>query len=84
MRYGFYLPTRGRLGPEMMKRTATVQVNLDFADEAEAIEKMRVALAASPVVTALFASSPISEFDVKNNLKTDAEVRESMEGSKSN
>src|SRR5262249_10515464 len=38
-----------------------VQVNLDFADEADAADKIRVALAASPVVTALFASSPISE-----------------------
>jgi len=56
-----YLPKRGRLAHEMMRRTATVQVNLDFADETDAVEKMRVALGASPVVTALFASSPISE-----------------------
>ena len=38
-----YLPRHGRLGHEMMKRTATVQVNLDFADEADAADKMRTA-----------------------------------------
>jgi glutamate--cysteine ligase len=45
----------------MMKRTATVQANLDFADEDEAADKMRTALALSPLLTAMFASSPISE-----------------------
>jgi glutamate--cysteine ligase len=56
-----YLPTRGRLGHEMMKRTATVQVNLDFADEADAAEKIRVASGVTSIVTALFAASPISD-----------------------
>jgi glutamate--cysteine ligase len=56
-----YLPRRGRLAHEMMKRTATVQANLDYADEAEAADKMRTALGVSSVVTALFAASPISE-----------------------
>jgi glutamate--cysteine ligase len=56
-----YLPRHGRLGHEMMKRTATVQANLDYADEAEGVEKMRVAFGVTSVVTALFASSPISE-----------------------
>jgi glutamate--cysteine ligase len=55
-----YLPRRGRLGHEMMKRTATVQANLDYADEAEAAEKMRAALGVTSIVTAMFASSPIS------------------------
>jgi glutamate--cysteine ligase len=55
-----YLPTRGRLGHEMMKRTATVQANLDFSDEQDAIEKMRLAFGITSVVTALFASSPIT------------------------
>jgi glutamate--cysteine ligase len=55
-----YLPRRGRLGPEMMKRTATVQANLDFADEADAASKMRAAFGVTSLVTALFAASPIS------------------------
>lgn len=54
-----YLPTRGRLGVEMMKRTATVQANLDYVSEEDAILKMRVGLGLSPLVTALFAASPL-------------------------
>jgi glutamate--cysteine ligase len=56
-----YLPRRGRMGHEMMKRTATVQANLDFADEAEAVEKMRAALGVTSVVTALYSASPIND-----------------------
>jgi glutamate--cysteine ligase len=56
-----YLPRRGRLGHEMMKRTATVQANLDYLDEAEAADKMRTALGVTSVITALFAASPITE-----------------------
>jgi len=56
-----YMPKKGALGLDMMLRTATVQVNLDFADEAGMIEKFRVALALQPIATALFASSPFTE-----------------------
>jgi glutamate--cysteine ligase len=45
----------------MMRRTCTVQVNLDFASEADMVQKMRVALALQPVATALFANSPFFE-----------------------
>jgi glutamate--cysteine ligase len=45
----------------MMYRTATIQVNLDFADEADMVKKLRVSLALQPVATALFASSPFKE-----------------------
>jgi glutamate--cysteine ligase len=55
-----YMPTRGRLGLDMMFRTATVQVNLDFADETDMVAKMRVGLALQPVATALFANSPFT------------------------
>ena len=55
-----YMPTRGRHGLDMMFRTATVQVNLDFADEADMVTKMRVGLALQPVATALFANSPFT------------------------
>ncbi|HEU0016852.1 MAG TPA: glutamate--cysteine ligase [Methyloceanibacter sp.] len=55
-----YMPTRGRLGLDMMFRTATVQVNLDFAGETDMVAKMRVGLALQPVATALFANSPFT------------------------
>ncbi|MBB4211965.1 glutamate--cysteine ligase [Rhodothalassium salexigens] len=56
-----YMPTRGKLGHDMMTRTCTVQVNLDFASEADMVKKFRVALALQPVATALFANSPFVE-----------------------
>lgn len=56
-----WMPKHGTRGHEMMKRTATVQVNLDFSGEVEAAEKVRVGLAVSPAVTALFAASPVTE-----------------------
>lgn len=56
-----YLPTRGRLAHEMMKRTATVQANLDYADEDDARRKMCAGMGASSIVTALFAASPLAE-----------------------
>jgi len=63
-RYGImqrYMPTRGRLGLDMMFRTATVQVNIDFLDEANMVAKMRVGLALQPIATALFANSPFTD-----------------------
>jgi len=56
-----YMPTRGRLGLDMMFRTATVQVNMDFGSEADMVQKLRVGLALQPVATALFANSPFTE-----------------------
>ena len=56
-----YMPRRGGHGLDMMFRTATVQVNLDFGDEADMVRKLRVGLALQPVVTALFANSPFTE-----------------------
>jgi len=53
-----YMPKVGRRGLDMMFRTATVQVNLDFASEADMVEKYRIALALQPIVTAIFANSP--------------------------
>lgn len=60
-RYRFmraYLATRGERGLDMMTRTATVQANYDFGDEADMVRKFRVAMALQPVATALFANSP--------------------------
>jgi glutamate--cysteine ligase len=62
-RYGImrrYMPKVGRLGLDMMFRTSTVQVNLDFGDEADMVAKMRVGLALQTVATALFANSPFT------------------------
>jgi len=56
-----YMPKRGSLGLDMMLRTCTVQVNLDYADENDMAKKLRVGLALQPVATALFASSPFKE-----------------------
>lgn len=56
-----YMPQRGSLGLDMMTRTCSVQVNLDFRDEADMIRKLRLGLALQPVATALFANSPFYE-----------------------
>ena len=53
-----YMETVGTLGTQMMYRTCTVQVNLDYASEADMVRKLRVGLALQPVATALFANSP--------------------------
>jgi glutamate--cysteine ligase len=52
------MPKVGALGLDMMFRTATIQVNLDFVSEADMVEKLRVGLALQPIITALFANSP--------------------------
>ena len=56
-----YMGTVGTAGTQMMRRTCTVQVNLDFASEADMVQKFRVALALQPIATALFANSPFFE-----------------------
>ncbi|GGY29023.1 glutamate--cysteine ligase [Rhodanobacter panaciterrae] len=56
-----YMPKVGSLGLDMMTRTCTVQVNLDFSSEADMIKKFRVSLALQPIATALFADSPFTE-----------------------
>lgn len=56
-----YMTRVGTHGTQMMRRTCTVQVNLDFASEADMVKKLRVSLALQPVATALFASSPFFE-----------------------
>ena len=56
-----YMPKVGTHGLDMMFRTCTVQVNLDFASEPDMVKKLRVGLALQPVATALFANSPFTE-----------------------
>ena len=56
-----YMPKVGGLGLDMMLRTCTIQVNLDYSSEADMVKKFRVGLALQPVATALFANSPLTE-----------------------
>jgi len=56
-----HMPRVGSLGLDMMTRTCTVQVNLDFSSEADMAAKFRVGLALQPIATALFANSPFLE-----------------------
>jgi glutamate--cysteine ligase len=56
-----YMPKVGTRGLDMMFRTATVQVNLDFASEQDMVTKMRVGLALQPAIAALFANSPFTD-----------------------
>ena len=56
-----YMPKVGTRGLDMMFRTSTVQVNLDFTSESDMVRKLRVALALQPVATALFANSPFTD-----------------------
>ncbi len=63
-RYGImtaYMPKVGKLGLDMMYRSATVQVNLDFSSEPDMVKKLRVSLALQPIAAALFANSPFTE-----------------------
>ena len=56
-----HMPRVGNLGLDMMLRTCTIQVNLDYASEADMVKKFRTGLALQPLATALFANSPFTE-----------------------
>ena len=56
-----YMPKKGKLGLDMMLRTCTVQVNLDYSSEADMVKKFRASLALQPIAVALFANSPFTE-----------------------
>jgi glutamate--cysteine ligase len=56
-----YMPKVGSLGLDMMTRTCTVQVNLDFESEGDMVRKFRTSLALQPIATALFADSPFTD-----------------------
>ena len=62
-----YMGRVGTHGTQMMYRTCTVQVNLDFSSEQDMIKKMRVGLALQPIATALFANSPFFEGKLVNH-----------------
>lgn len=76
-RYGVmgpYMRRTGDMGERMMKQSAGVQVNLDFADEADCIDKLQVALLLSPLFYALFANSPLMEGEPTGFLSTRGEI----------
>ncbi|MFC4296132.1 glutamate--cysteine ligase [Novosphingobium tardum] len=56
-----HMPRVGSMGLDMMLRTCTIQVNLDYSSEADMVQKFRVGLALQPLATALFANSPFTE-----------------------
>jgi glutamate--cysteine ligase len=56
-----HMPRVGSMGLDMMLRTCTIQVNLDYSSEADMVKKFRVSLALQPLATALFANSPFLE-----------------------
>jgi glutamate--cysteine ligase len=63
-----YMPTVGSLGHHMMKATATVQANIDFSDEQDAIAKLRVGMGTAPLLAAMFANSPFVEGRLSDRL----------------
>ena len=58
---GPYMPRVGTLGQRMMKQTATVQANIDYIDEKDAMAKFRTGMGLTPILIAMFANSPICE-----------------------
>jgi glutamate--cysteine ligase len=56
-----HMPRVGSMGLDMMLRTCTIQVNLDYCSEANMAKKFRTSLALQPLATALFANSPFTE-----------------------
>jgi glutamate--cysteine ligase len=69
-----YMPKVGTRGLDMMLRTCTVQVNLDFCSETDMVAKLRVGYALQPLATALFANSPFYEGKPNGLLSNRAQV----------
>ena len=69
-----YMPKKGNLGLDMMKRSCTVQVNLDYADETDMRRKFKTSLALQPLATALFANSPFKDGKPSGLLSTRAQA----------
>jgi glutamate--cysteine ligase len=69
-----YMPKVGSRGLDMMYRTSTVQVNVDFASEADMARKMRVSVALQPIATALFANSPFTDGRPNGRLSERSEI----------
>jgi glutamate--cysteine ligase len=75
-----YMPRVGKLGLDMMYRTSTVQVNMDYASEADMVKKLRVSLALQPVATAIFANSPFTDGKPNGFLSMRSEIWRDTDG----
>lgn len=69
-----YMLKVGKLGQRMMKQTATVQVNIDYGSERDAMKKMRVGMGLSPLLTATFANSPLCDGDLNSFMSFRAHI----------
>jgi len=69
-----YMPKVGSRGLDMMYRTCTVQVNVDFRSEADMVRKLRVSLALQPIATILFANSPFTNGALNGRLSERSEI----------
>ena len=77
-----YMPKVGTRGLDMMFRTATVQVNLDYASEADMVKKLRVGLALQPIVTAMFVNSPFADGKPNGLLSMRSEIWRDTDGAR--
>lgn len=78
-----YLPTKGSGAIDMMQRTATIQVNLDYADEADAMHKLRVLLRLAPLMHAITAHAPLQEGEFAAGQSVRGDVWQRMDPSRS-
>ncbi|MBW8783879.1 MAG: glutamate--cysteine ligase [Novosphingobium sp.] len=77
-----HMPRVGSMGLDMMLRTCTIQVNLDYASEADMVQKFRVGLALQPLATALFANSPFTEGKPNGFLSYRSHIWEDTDGAR--
>lgn len=56
-----YLSKTGKYALDMMRRTTSVHCSFDYVNEADAVEKTRIAFGAAPIITAMFAHSPVEK-----------------------
>lgn len=77
-----YMPRVGSMGLDMMFRTATVQANLDFGDEADMVAKLRVGVALQPLISALFANSPFTDGKPNGFLSMRSEIWRNTDGAR--
>jgi glutamate--cysteine ligase len=78
-----YLPTKGAAAHDMMRRTATVQANFDYSSEADALNKLALALKLSPLIHAMLANSPFKEGKLAGSKSVRGEVWLDMDPSRS-
>jgi glutamate--cysteine ligase len=78
-----YLPTKGRRALDMMQRTATVQVNLDYSSERDALDKLLVLLRLTPLVQAMTVNAPFYEGQRSKLLSERVDVWQHMDPARS-